>query len=123
MPSCSAIGCDNRSGEKPILKHPLIDLLKQPSGYLHGQNSNNNTRTRCEICSELRIKTPERHHWRRSGVFIVNFEHNLHLVLVFLLLTLNRQMPIENFHVLANFQVPKFSFSIDAFVYIFENIL
>ena len=28
-------------------------------------------------------------HWRRSGVFIVNFEHVSHLVLVFLLLTLN----------------------------------
>ena len=26
---------------------------------------------------------------RRSGVFIVNFEHILHLVLVYLLLTLN----------------------------------
>ena len=32
--------------------------------------------------------TPERQDWRRSGVFIVNFEHILHLVLVFLLLTL-----------------------------------
>ena len=29
----------------------------------------------------------------RSGVFIVNFEHISHLVLVFLLLTLNRKMP------------------------------
>ena len=28
-------------------------------------------------------------HWRPSGVFIVNFEHISHLVLVFLLLTLN----------------------------------
>ena len=27
--------------------------------------------------------------WRRSGVFIVNFEHISHLALVFLLLTLN----------------------------------
>ena len=31
--------------------------------------------------------------WRRSGVFIVNFEHISHLVLVFLLLTLNIQLP------------------------------
>ena len=31
--------------------------------------------------------------WCRSGVFIVNFEHISHLVLVFLLLTLNMQMP------------------------------
>ena len=51
--------------------------------------NNKNTRTRCEMCSKLTIKTPERRHWRRSGVFIVNFEHNSHLVLVLLLLTLN----------------------------------
>ena len=43
--------------------------------------NNRNTRTRCEICSKLTIKTP--------GVFIVNFEHISHLVLVFLLLTLS----------------------------------
>ena len=29
----------------------------------------------CEICSKLTVKTPERGHWRPSGVFIVNFEH------------------------------------------------
>ena len=52
-----------------------------------------NTRTRWEICSKLTINTPERGHWHRSGVFIVNFEHISHLVLVFLLLTLNMQLP------------------------------
>ena len=52
--------------------------------------NNRNTRTRCEICLKLTIKTPERRQWRRSGVFIVNFEHISHLVLVFLLLTLSR---------------------------------
>ena len=31
--------------------------------------------------------------WHRSGVFIVNFEHISYLVLVFLLLTLNMQLP------------------------------
>ena len=30
---------------------------------------NRNTRTKCEISSKLRIKTPERRQWRRSGVF------------------------------------------------------
>ena len=44
--------------------------------------NNKNNRTRCEICLKLTIKTPERHHWCRSGVFIVNFEHILHLALV-----------------------------------------
>ena len=41
--------------------------------------NNSNTRTRCEICSELAIKTPERRQWRRFGVFIFNFEHISHL--------------------------------------------
>ena len=49
-----------------------------------------NTSARCEICSKLTIKIPERRHWRRSGVFIVNFENISQLVLVFLSLTLNR---------------------------------
>ena len=35
--------------------------------------NNTNTRTRCEICSKLTIKTAEGCQWRFSGVFIVNF--------------------------------------------------
>ena len=42
-----------------------------------------NTRARCEICSKLTKKKLERRQWC-SGVFIVNFEHISHLVLVFL---------------------------------------
>ena len=49
--------------------------------------NNRNAGKRCEICSKLTIKTPER--CVRTGVFIVNFEHISHLVLLFLLLTLN----------------------------------
>ena len=30
---------------------------------------------KCEVCSNLTIKTSEPRHWRRSGVFNVNFEH------------------------------------------------
>ena len=48
-----------------------------------------NTRTRCEICSKLTIKISEQRQWHRSGIFIVSFEHISHVVLVFLLLTLN----------------------------------
>ena len=51
--------------------------------------NNKNTRTRCEICSKLTIKTPERCQWHHSGVFIINFEHISHLVLKFLFITLN----------------------------------
>ena len=60
-----------------------------PAGIYMLKVNNRNTGTRCEICSKLTIKIPERRHWRRSGVFIVNFEHISHLALVFLLLTLN----------------------------------
>ena len=38
-------------------------------------------------CSKITIETLEQ--WRRSGVRIVNFEYISHLVLMFLLLTLN----------------------------------
>ena len=51
--------------------------------------TNRNTRTKFEICSKLTIKSPERRHLHRSGVFIVNFEHIPYLVLVFLLFILN----------------------------------
>ena len=57
--------------------------------------NNRNTRTRCEICSKLTIKTPEQ--GGRSAVFIINFEHTSHLVLEFLLLTLSRKMPAGKF--------------------------
>ena len=42
------------------------------------------------------MKKSEQRQWRRSGVFIDNFEHISHLVshLVFLMLTLSREMPI-----------------------------
>ena len=33
--------------------------------------SNKNTRTRCEICSKLAIKTPERQQWQRSSLFLI----------------------------------------------------
>ena len=60
--------------------------LQFPAGICMFKVNNRNTRKRCEICSNLTIKTPERRQWRRSGVFIVCFEHISHLVLVFLLL-------------------------------------
>ena len=60
-----------------------------PAGIYLLRIDKRNTRARCEICSKLTIKTPERRQWRRSGVFTVNFEHISHLVLVILLLTFN----------------------------------
>ena len=55
--------------------------------------NNRNIITRHEMCSKLTIKTTGRRHWRGSSVFIVNFKLISHLALLFLLLTLTRQMP------------------------------
>ena len=70
-----------------------IQLLNQhrsrPAGICLLKVNYRNTRTRCEICLKVTIKIPERRHWRRSGIFIVNFEHISHLVLVYLSLPLN----------------------------------
>ena len=58
-----------------LCKQPVYNKLAQPA----------------MTCLKLIIETLERR--RCSGIFIVNFEHISHLVLVFLLLTLSRQMP------------------------------
>ena len=61
------------------------DLSCNPvDNYLFKVN-NRNIRTRCEICSTVRIKAPEWRHWCLSVVFVINFG----IVLVSLLLTLN----------------------------------
>ena len=59
--------------------------------YLFKVN-NSNTRKMCEICSKLTIKTREWRHGHHYNVFIVNFEYVSHFSLVFLLLTLNKEM-------------------------------
>ena len=64
-------------------------LASIPAGIYLLKVNNRNTRAKFEICSKLTIKIPERRQWRHSGIFIVNFEHISHHVLVFLLLTFN----------------------------------
>ena len=85
--------CDNNWNNFMDFKNIIVfvdgHLYTQPATCMF-KVSGRNTRTECEICSLSTIKTPERRQVYRSGVFIVNFEHILHLVLVFLLLTLNR---------------------------------
>ena len=49
--------------------------------YLFKVNSGN-TRIMCGIYSMLTIKTLEQRYWRQSGIFIVNFSYNSHIVLV-----------------------------------------
>ena len=46
-----------------------------PTGIYLLKVNNSNTRTRREMCLKITLKTPERRQWRRSSVFIVNFEH------------------------------------------------
>ena len=78
-----------------LVNFSLVNLIREllnsciPADNHLFKVNNGNTRT-CEICSKLTIKTPEVRQWCHSGVFIVNFEHILHHILVFLLLTLSR---------------------------------
>ena len=64
-----------------MLTYVYLSKNNPASNYMFKVN-NRNTRTKREIYSKLIIKTPERWQWRCSGVFIVNFEHISHLVLV-----------------------------------------
>ena len=71
-------------------QRPRNNLVLYPINIYLLKVNNRNNEKRCEICSNLTIKTSERSQWRLCGVFIVNSEHNSHLFLVFLLLTLNK---------------------------------
>ena len=67
--------------------------------YLFSVN-NENTGTIVWNFFKIPIKTPERRQWCRSDVFIVNIEQISHIVLVFSLLTLNKQVDlIDTFYV------------------------
>ena len=60
-------------------------LYPNPPGNYMFKVNNINTRTKGEICSKLTIKTPERRHWRCSGLFIVNLEHSTPFFIVFII--------------------------------------
>ena len=90
IPKQAFIYCKQNSNDAKQSNLRLSHIyLKFPASIYLLKVNNRSTRTRCEICSKLTIKIPERRQWRCSGIFIVNFEHISHLVLVFLLLTLN----------------------------------
>ena len=89
--------------------------IKTPADIYPLKVNNRNTKTRCEICSKLTLKTPERRHWSRSTVFTVNFEHVIaswvktlavlfffgnfanihHINVVFLFVTLSKCLPAQ----------------------------
>ena len=60
--------------------------------YLFRINNRNTSKSvyKCVKCSKLIIKNPGPSHWRRSCVFIVNFEYISHLFLMSPLLSLNK---------------------------------
>ena len=79
-----------RKGGEQMQMMQMIGLIRPIlAGIYLLKVMNLNSRTRCEICSKLKIIITERRQWRRTGIFFVNFEYISHFVLVFLLLTLN----------------------------------
>ena len=45
-----------------LVYYIMLQMLHFPAGNYMFKVNNRNTRTRCEICSKLTIKTPERRH-------------------------------------------------------------
>ena len=83
---------------KDITPHFAIHYLSKSDYPLMNSNPvgnymfkvNDINRTKWEIFSKLTMKIPKRRQWRRSGVFIVNFEHISHFFQV-------SSVPILNF--------------------------
>ena len=63
-----ASGCLKKI-QKFVLKNSIY-----PAGIYLFKVNNGNTRAMCEICLKLTTKKSKWRQWRRSGVFIVNFE-------------------------------------------------
>ena len=53
--------------------HLISNILFDYPANIFVFNVNNSSTIK--RCSKLKIKTPERRHWRHSGIFIVNYEH------------------------------------------------
>ena len=67
-----------------------VGSFKYPGNIYLFKLKNKHPRTRSKMYSTLVIKTIEQRQSRRSTIFIVNFEHIRHLVLVFPFLTWKR---------------------------------
>ena len=58
---------------KTVMKN-INSVRDVPSGVYLFKTNNRNKKTVSEICSRRTIKTLDRRYWRRSVVFIINFE-------------------------------------------------
>ena len=65
-------------------------VLNMPLDKYFHQNAENSERVGVKF--QYKVTEAAQHQRRRSGVFIVNFEHISHFFLVFLLFPLNKQM-------------------------------
>ena len=79
--TCYHVAC-----KKPRAKSKM-DL---PTNIYSLKVNNRNSRKRCEMFSQLTIKTPERQLWLRSCVFFASFKHISYLFPMFLLLAFNK---------------------------------
>ena len=85
--SCKAMRSKNFG---KFVEKTSVNRNNYPAGINLFKVNKKNSRTMCEICSKLTIKTPKRRHCHHSGVFIVAFEQISYIVLAFPLLTLNK---------------------------------
>ena len=87
----SVVSIVNRCNRKKILSlRENCNPIKHPDNIYLFKVNDRNTRKRCEICSKLTIKTPERLQRRRYDVFIVKSEHFSYIFLKLTLSTLNK---------------------------------
>ena len=54
------------------IKLNSITFNNYPAGNYMLKVNNRNTKTRCEICSKLTIKTPEQCHWRPHRIIFTD---------------------------------------------------
>ena len=70
--------------------------------------NNGNTRTMCEIYSELTIKTTKQREWFHSGVFIISFDQISHIICIVDLEQLNTNCVCSGLPLTFNFSFKGF---------------
>ena len=67
----------------------FVDFILYPTNKYMFKVNNKNIRLICWMCSNINTA------WHSSSVFIVDYDHSQHINIVFLLLTLNKFLPVE----------------------------